>query len=56
MWTIFKVFIEFATVSLLCYGLVSFGLKACVSLSPQAGIEPTASALEGKILTTGLGG
>ena len=30
-----------------------FGLKVCGILAPQPGIEPTASALEGKVLTTG---
>ena len=53
MWTIFKVFIEFVTILLLFCILVFFGLKACGNLAPQPGIEPTASALEGKLLTTG---
>ena len=30
-----------------------FGLEAYGILAPQPGIEPTASALEGKVLTTG---
>ena len=30
-----------------------FGLEACGILAPQPGIERTASALEGKVLTTG---
>ena len=33
-----------------------FGLKASGILVPQLGIEPAPSALEGKVLTTGLPG
>ena len=53
MCTIFKVFTEFVTILLLFYVLV-FWPEACGILAPQPGIEPTASALEGKVLTTGL--
>ena len=31
-----------------------FGCEACGILAPWPGIEPTPSALEGKVLTTGL--
>ena len=31
-----------------------FGYEACEILAPQPGIEPTPSALEVKVLTTGL--
>ena len=31
----------------------TLGLEACEVLSPQPGIEPVPSALEGKVLTTG---
>ena len=50
-----KVFIEFSTILLLVYVLV-FGLKTCGILAPKPGTEPTASALEGEVLTTGLPG
>ena len=30
-----------------------FGHEACGILAPQPGMEPTAPALEGKVLTTG---
>ena len=49
MWTIFKVFIEFVTILLLCH---VFGGEACGNLAPQPGIEPAPLALEGKVLTT----
>ena len=52
MWTIFKVFIEFVTISLTFYVLV-FGLKAYEILIPQPGIQPAPPVLEGKALTTG---
>ena len=55
MWTIFKVFIEFVTILLLFYVLF-FGHEACGILAPQPGIKPTAPALEGDVLTTGLPG
>ena len=66
MWIIFKVFIEFATILLLflyvlgffcCfyyyYYYYFFGCKACRSLAPRLGIEPTSSALKGKVLASG---
>ena len=62
MWIIFKVFIEFATILLLflyvlvffCFYLfIFFGCKACRSLAPRLGIEPTSSALKGKVLAPG---
>ena len=55
MWTIFKVFTERVTISLLffmfCFGL--FDHKACGISAPGLGIEPTPPTLEGKVLTTG---
>ena len=55
MWAIFKVFIKFVTIFLLFYGFV-FGHTPCEILGPQRWIQPTATALEGKVLTTGLQG
>ena len=52
MWTIFKVSIEFVTILLLCYILV-FSHKIFGILVPQPGIKCAATALEGKVLTTG---
>ena len=52
MWTIFKVFIEFATILLLFF-ILFFGCEACGILAPQPGMEPAPPALEGKVLTTG---
>ena len=49
----FKVFIDSVT-SVLCFGF--FGPKACGMLAPWPGIELVPSALEGKVLTTGLPG
>ena len=46
MWTIFKVFIEFATILLLSY-LFFFGFQACETLTPQPGSEPSSPALQG---------
>ena len=48
MWTIFKVFIEFATALLLfsffkCFSFL--GPKACGILAPQPGIEPSAPCI-----------
>ena len=40
MWTIFKVFIEFATILLLLFMFWFFDLEACGMLAPQLGIEP----------------
>ena len=61
MWIIFKVFIEFFMVllplfyiNIYIYGF--YGHEACGILAPQPGIESTPSALEGKVLTTGLSG
>ena len=45
MWTIFKLFLEFVITLLLCYVLVY-----------DCEIEPTPSALEDKVLTSGLPG
>ena len=53
MWTILKVFIEFATALLLFYVFWFFGPKACDTLAPQPGIEPSPSVLEGEIINTG---
>ena len=54
MWTIFKVFIEFLTILLLCFFMFwFFGREACGILVPRPGIEPTPPALEGEVLTTG---
>ena len=52
MWAIFKVFIEFVTISSLFY-ILFFGLKTCGILGPWLGIEPTAPPLKGETLTTG---
>ena len=43
MWTIFKVFLEFVTVLLLCYVLIY-----------DVEIEPAPSASEDKVFTSGL--
>ena len=50
MWTIFKAFIEFVTVSFLFYVWV-FGHKACGILSPRPGVKPAHPALEGRRLS-----
>ena len=47
MWTIFKVFIEFAIVLFMFW---FFGIKACGILVSPPGIKPTPLALEGKNL------
>ena len=56
MWTIFKVFIEFVTLSHLFFFfnvlLFFFFQEACGILAPRPRIEPTPPALEGEILTT----
>ena len=44
--TIFKVFIEFVTISLLFH---VFDHKACGILTPQPGIEPAPPSLEGEL-------
>ena len=52
VWTIFKVFTEFATILfpfMFCY----FGHKACGILAPGSEMEPMSVALGGKGLTTG---
>ena len=49
MWTIFKVFMELVTISLLFF----FGWETREILAPQSGIESAAAALEGEVLTTG---
>ena len=55
MRTIFKVFIEFVTTLLL---FLRFGFLAlrCEILALWPGIEPTLTALESEVLTTGLPG
>ena len=55
LFNLFKDFIEFVTIFLLFYALF-FGHKGCTILAPWPRIEPTASALEGEVLTTGLPG
>ena len=55
MWTIFKAFIEFVTYCF-CFMFWVFHQEACGILAPLTGIESTPSALEGKVLTTGLSG
>ena len=46
MWTIFKVFIEFATILFLFYVCLLFGREALGILDPWPGIEPVPAALE----------
>ena len=53
MWIIFNVFIEFVTVLLLLFIVWFFSLKICGILASWPGIEPTAPAVEGEVLTTG---
>ena len=53
MWTIFKVFIEFVTKLFLFYVLPFLAARHVEILASQQGIELTALALEGKVLTTG---
>ena len=50
-----KIFIKFVTVLLLFYVSI-FDCRACGILGPWPGIEPTAPALEGEVLTTRLPG
>ena len=52
MWTILKVFIEFAATLLLLYALVSCG-EACGIPVPRPGTKPTPPKLEGEVPTTG---
>ena len=56
MWTIFKVYVEFASTLLLFYVLVFWGGPKDMRSWLQPGIEPTPPALESKVLTTGLSG
>ena len=53
MCTTFKVFIEFVNniASVSCF--VFLATEAYAILAPQPGTEPTPSALEGEVLTTG---
>ena len=54
MWTIFKAFIKFVTILLLFWVFVEFfGQEVCGISAPRPGIQPSAPALEGKVLTTG---
>ena len=50
MWTIFKVFIEFVTISLHLFFFTCwyYGCDACGILAAQPGMEPALPALEGK--------
>ena len=50
IWTIFKVFIEYITVSFLFW---FGGCKACGIFAPWPGIKPTLPALGGRALTLG---
>ena len=50
MWTIFKVFIELITISLLFYVFGFFGHEACGILASRSGIKPAPLAREGKVL------
>lgn len=52
MWTIFIVFIEFVTLLNILFYVLVFG-ESCGIWIPRPGIEPTPSALEGKVLTLG---
>ena len=54
MWTIFEIFIEFATILLLLFWL--FGHKAHGILGPRPGVEPMPPALEVKVPMTGPSG
>ena len=52
MWTIFKVFVQGVTISLL-FLFWFFGLEVRGILAPRLQIQPTLPALKGKLLTTG---
>ena len=56
MWTIFKVLIEFVTITLLFYVwdflLVCLTTKYLSILAPQPGIKSAPPALEGKVFST----
>ena len=54
MWTIFKVFIEFVTILLLCFH--SLAMMYVGSSLPDKESDPHPPPLEGKVLTTGLVG
>ena len=51
MWTIFKVFIEFVTTLLPCFGFLA--MRYVGSWLLDQGIKPAPPALENKVLTTG---
>ena len=56
MWTIFKVFLQFVTILILCYVVFFFFFfshKACGIFSPWPRIHLAPPALEGGVLTTG---
>ena len=55
MWSIFKVFTEFVTI-LLLFMFWFFDYKVCRILAPRPGMDPTPTALEANVLTTGLPG
>ena len=50
---IFKVSIEFVMIYYFCFVSCLFDHEACGILAPWRGMEPTLSALEGKVSTTG---
>ena len=52
----FKAFGEFVAILHLLFMFWILGTKACRILAPRPGIEPTALALEGAVLTTELPG
>ena len=52
MWTIFKVFIEFVTILLLCY-VCFFDGQASGILGPPPANTPTPATLGGEVLITG---
>ena len=51
MWTIFKVFIEFVTTLLPCFGFLA--MRYVGSWLLDQGIKPAPPALENKVLATG---
>ena len=53
MSTIFKVFIEFVTIFLVCY---VFGCEGCGILALRLGPGLAPTAMDGEVLTTGLPG
>ena len=55
VWTIFKVFTEFATI-LFPFMFWFFGHKACAILAPEPEMESMSVALGSKVLTTGPSG